>query len=237
MYKTLSISVIFHITALLLFSWEGLLKPSPSLTIPKEIVINAEIVTDQELYNKQDSTLKSETLNSFQGMVHGKTQVSKVKTQKSRLNIKERDSNGQEIKVLSEIFKDYKELDDKTTINSTDTIKDQDEEIKSYFSSPDDASVAKNLSGNKQESDLLRVIRDSIEKAKVYPPLARKRGIEGKTVIRFRIRPNGEVDEVKIVKGSGFEILDRISVETIRKSAPLPYVRDWIEIPLIFRLE
>ena len=81
------------------------------------------------------------------------------------------------------------------------------------------------------------VIVSSIERVKSYPRLARERGIQGVVHLRFRVRPEGEVDTVEIVRSSGYEILDTASVRTVYRAAPMPYVNGWIEVPIAYVLK
>jgi len=75
-----------------------------------------------------------------------------------------------------------------------------------------------------------------------YPPLARRRGYEGKLVVRFLVTPRGLVDKVTLVKSSGYSILDRAAVKTVKRwrfspamngGRPIPY---WVEVPVVFDL-
>jgi TonB family protein len=81
------------------------------------------------------------------------------------------------------------------------------------------------------------VIVSSIERVKSYPRMARERGIQGVVHLRFRVKPEGEVDSVEIVKSSGSEILDTASVRTVYRAAPMPYVKGWIEVPIAYVLK
>ncbi len=76
-----------------------------------------------------------------------------------------------------------------------------------------------------------------------YPPLARKRGYEGRLVVRFLVTPRGLVDKVTLVKSSGYSILDRAAVKTVKRwrfspatkrGRPIPY---WVEVPVVFDLK
>jgi len=81
------------------------------------------------------------------------------------------------------------------------------------------------------------VIVSSIERVKSYPRFARERGIQGVVHLRFKVRPQGEVDRVEIVRSSGYEILDTASVRTVYRAAPMPYVSGWIEVPISYVLK
>jgi protein TonB len=86
-------------------------------------------------------------------------------------------------------------------------------------------------------SEQWAVIVSSIERAKSYPRLARERGIEGVVRLRFRLKPQGEVERVEIIKSSGYDILDGASVRTLYRAGPMPYVRGWVEVPMAYVLK
>ena len=75
-----------------------------------------------------------------------------------------------------------------------------------------------------------------------YPLIARKKGWQGKLLLKVRVSENGNVMNVNIVKTSGFSILDKTSVETIKKWKFTPaqigqnYVEDYLNIPITFKL-
>ncbi len=83
---------------------------------------------------------------------------------------------------------------------------------------------------------IMKTIRDAIEKAIIYPPIARKRGIEGTVTAEFTINNKGYPENIKIVYSSGFNILDSAAKNTIVKAAPFPVVKGDIEVPITFRL-
>jgi protein TonB len=86
-------------------------------------------------------------------------------------------------------------------------------------------------------SEQWAVIVSSIERVKSYPRLARERGIEGVVRLRFRVRPQGEVEHVEVIRSSGHEILDAASVRTVYRAAPMPYVSGWVEVPISYVLK
>ncbi len=81
------------------------------------------------------------------------------------------------------------------------------------------------------------MLQSAIEKAKNYPRLARERGIEGVVLVKFRVLPSGDVEEVSVVRSSGASILDEASVRTVRRAAPMPYVNGWVEVPMVYELK
>jgi len=81
-------------------------------------------------------------------------------------------------------------------------------------------------------------IRDRIMKNLSYPQAARKMGWSGKVTISFVICENGNAEDIKIIESSGFGILDRSAVETLRKVLPFPEppLRAQIVIPIAYKL-
>lgn len=86
-------------------------------------------------------------------------------------------------------------------------------------------------------ADLLQAIRRRIEAAKVYPDSARRAGLQGTAVLRFRIDPEGSPHDVEILRSSGHPELDDVSRETIRRAAPYPVYPGWVRFTLPYRLD
>jgi len=81
-------------------------------------------------------------------------------------------------------------------------------------------------------------IRDFITKQLVYPPIARRMNWSGKVVVSFTIAEDGGVHAIRVVEKSGFPILDKCALETVRKAAPFPKppVRAEIVVPINFTM-
>lgn len=81
-------------------------------------------------------------------------------------------------------------------------------------------------------------IRDLIGKRLVYPSMARRMHWQGKTVVAFVIKQDGSVHSLRVVKTSGFALLDRCAIETVRDAAPFPRppVQAEIVLPVSFNL-
>ncbi len=92
------------------------------------------------------------------------------------------------------------------------------------------------LGAGRRGADWRQLLRDRIERAKRYPPEARRSGIEGTAEVQLRIARDGSVAEVTVVKSSGFAVLDQASVDTIKRAAPLPFVPGTIRLPITYRL-
>ena len=83
---------------------------------------------------------------------------------------------------------------------------------------------------------MIDLIGSAIERAKTYPILARKRGLEGTVYVSFRVTTSGEPDEIEIKKSSGHSILDSATVKVVQKAAPYPLLNNRVEVPVAYRL-
>lgn len=84
--------------------------------------------------------------------------------------------------------------------------------------------------------DIYAIIRNAIEKAKMYPVLARKRKIEGTVIMEFIITNKGYPQDIRVEKSSDHEILDSAAIKTVKNAAPLPHIQGKIIIPIRFKL-
>jgi TonB family protein len=83
---------------------------------------------------------------------------------------------------------------------------------------------------------VLAQIMSRIEEAKRYPRAARRMRIEGKTVVRFKLKPGGQVEAAEVAESSGSDILDEASLKTVREAAPLPYKAGWLKVGIVFKI-
>lgn len=72
-----------------------------------------------------------------------------------------------------------------------------------------------------------------------YPQIARRMSWEGKATIFFVICEDGKIKNIEVVKSSGFEVLDKNAIETIKRTSPFPppVVSAEIILPITYRLE
>ncbi len=80
-------------------------------------------------------------------------------------------------------------------------------------------------------------IHARIQEVLVYPALARKRGIEGETLVAFRIGTKQRAEGVEVQQSSGHGALDRAALEAVAAAGPLPHVFGRLEVPVRFALE
>ena len=76
-----------------------------------------------------------------------------------------------------------------------------------------------------------------------YPKRARRRGYEGRVVIRAIVTPMGTVNSTEMVQSSGHDILDRAAIRAVRRWRFQPATRDGkpvvgtIDVPISFWLK
>lgn len=77
-----------------------------------------------------------------------------------------------------------------------------------------------------------------------YPPDAIRAGNAGNAIVEIYVLPNGRIGEARIVKSSGFESLDRATLNEARRNWRMkPATRDgvpypeWHKLSVVFRLE
>jgi len=72
-----------------------------------------------------------------------------------------------------------------------------------------------------------------------YPEEAQNRGMEGKVLISFVIMEDGNVKDLKVLTSSGYALLDKNAMETVKKSAPFPKppANAELQLPITYVLE
>jgi protein TonB len=105
--------------------------------------------------------------------------------------------------------------------------------------SGDGTAQSAELQRKKYLAEHFAYIRDIIEKNLVYPRLAQRNSWTGKTIVFFTVQKNGHVKDIRIMKSSGYNILDESVIETIRKVQPFPRPPTSVDvtIPLSFELK
>ena len=82
----------------------------------------------------------------------------------------------------------------------------------------------------------LEEIRRRLQSALVYPPIARRRGLEGVTRIRFTIGADGRAGDVETATSSGYAMLDRAAERCAVDAGELPHVLGRLDVPIRFSL-
>jgi len=129
----------------------------------------------------------------------------------------EKDNEKQILEEGKEIVFKYPIIEKSSFIS--EEKKDQDVEVPLLL------PLEKNNSDTSQQNSLFfyfSLIREKIEQNKIYPEVARKKGITGKVKLNFSILSNGDIREIKILSSSGNDILDNSAIETIKRIIPFP---------------
>ncbi|BCD68518.1 energy transducer TonB [Nitratiruptor sp. YY09-18] len=83
-------------------------------------------------------------------------------------------------------------------------------------------------------------IRIAILHNRYYPRMARKLHRQGVVKVAFTLLPNGKIEALHVVQSSGYKILDKAAMSTIKRAAqefPKPHKSVVIEVPIEYRLK
>jgi len=100
---------------------------------------------------------------------------------------------------------------------------------------------------NPQKEAMLRyqdIIKQKIESCRRYPNWAKKQGLEGTVYLAFVVLSSGVAKDIKIVQSSGFSILDKEAVSTVKRANPFPPIPEEMrvsslsmEVSVVFTLQ
>ena len=96
-----------------------------------------------------------------------------------------------------------------------------------------------NLANAQNDEDFGKVIA-AVKKYKSYPSNARRMKHQGVVEVRFLLKTDGSIDELKVSKSSGFESLDKGAIENILKASsefPKPKEDRYLRFPIAFTLK
>ena len=96
-----------------------------------------------------------------------------------------------------------------------------------------------NLSNAQSDEDCSKVIA-AVKKHKSYPNNARRMKHQGVVEVRFLLKTDGSIDELKVTKSSGFESLDNGALENVKKASsefPKPKEARYLRFPIAFTLK
>ena len=91
-----------------------------------------------------------------------------------------------------------------------------------------------NLSNAQSDEDFSKVIA-AVKKHKSYPNNARRMKHQGVVEVRFLLKTDGSIDELKVTKSSGFESLDNGALENVKKASsefPKPKEDRYLRFPI-----
>ena len=87
-------------------------------------------------------------------------------------------------------------------------------------------------------SEHFAYIREKILRNVSYPSLARRLGWQGKVLVSFIINLNGTIKEARVMQSSGYDLLDKTALETVKESEPFPRppIEAQIVLPIVYHL-
>lgn len=86
-------------------------------------------------------------------------------------------------------------------------------------------------------SVVMALIRKKIREKQRYPQIALDNDWTGTTKVGFQISEDGSLKFIKILHGSGYDILDEAAIKAVRNAVPLPYFSQSIAMSLEFKIE
>ena len=104
---------------------------------------------------------------------------------------------------------------------------------------PDEPGTPAEKARKKYLREQFTYIRDAILAKLSYPHMARKMGWGGTVKVSFCVCEDGSVTDVKVVKSSGYNVLDSNALGTIRMTAPFPKppVMAEVVMPITYKLD
>lgn len=76
-----------------------------------------------------------------------------------------------------------------------------------------------------------------------YPPMSRRLGETGRSIIRVLVGANGSAKDVRLQRSSGFDRLDQAALDAVRRWRFVPGTRGgvpedmWFNVPIVWRLD
>jgi len=86
------------------------------------------------------------------------------------------------------------------------------------------------------DAAVLADLRRRIDARKVYPQLAVRNGWEGRVTVEMQVDGDGRLADLRLLEGSGYDILDRATLAAVRRAAPFPPIGAPVVVPVEYRL-
>jgi len=71
-------------------------------------------------------------------------------------------------------------------------------------------------------------IKRAIEIEWQYPEPALRQGLQGKLILEFTVLGNGTLERARLIRSSGFSVLDEEAIRAVRAAAPFHPIPPWI---------
>ena len=115
-----------------------------------------------------------------------------------------------------------------------------------------DESVEANAAGSANDTKAAResawtqvrtLLLTDLARRFTYPALAQRRGWQGMVLLSVTVKPNGALERIHVSQSSGYDVLDRSAVDTMRRVGQLAEARQWLGwealellLPIVYRL-
>ena len=232
---------------LLLFGMPGINPRSFQIEKPEEITVRIEIekpplLPKIDIMGEEKKLPPEADPPSVEKEIEKKKNLTKIEPQPQKEKmIKESEPQLQEQIKLNPEPEPQKE---KIVKKPEPEKKIEEKEIKQPYKEPLQETV-KVI--NPQKEAMLRyqdMVKQKIESYRKYPNWAKKQGFEGAVCLKFVILYNGVCKDIKIIKPSGFNILDKEAVSTIKRAQPFPPIPPELktssltmEVSIVFTLQ
>lgn len=130
---------------------------------------------------------------------------------------------------------------------SRNTVRDSKEPVKAaqMQRAPQDAeeSVGQAASQAQRREHLLGRVQTVLSRFLTYPPLAQRRGWEGRVILVFSLTTSGGIDDIALGQSSGYPTLDEAALAAlnlarrhIQLAEHLSLVGNRLRLPVVYRL-
>jgi len=107
--------------------------------------------------------------------------------------------------------------------------------VQSGIAHPTTTQQANHQPDVEDSNQTLMMVRKHLESYKYYPSSARRRGIEGHVDVSFRLMSHGTADQVNVLHGSGYAVLDHAALEAVYRAQPFPVGNGQYRFRLTFK--
>lgn len=114
------------------------------------------------------------------------------------------------------------------------------QEAKTITKTAEATEQMQTLSYGNSDDPFLKELKTAIDRAGIYPRIARKMRLEGEIWLEFIWTKNSKLEDLKITKKSSHDILDKSALETIIKASrnfPKHHKTIKIQVPIIYKIK
>ena len=105
------------------------------------------------------------------------------------------------------------------------------------------ASITTSDTREDLRNQLLGVLKSRLSQYLSYPTLARSRGWEGTVLLGMRVQSDGQLNQLRIDRSSGYSVLDHSALNSLNRVGQLAEATAWLkgremdmQLPVIYRL-